>query len=81
MRKLVCATVGTLALLGLTGCDMTRKPKDSYIDRVEKACGARIAIAYANTKWQDRDYAQDSLQITCILFPADTRDAAKREVN
>lgn len=77
MKKLTLALVA--ATFALTGCAM--KPKDSYVDRVRDACGPRIAHEYAVTKWKDRDYAQDSLQITCILFPGDTRDAAKREVN
>lgn len=78
MRRLLL--VAGLAL-SLTACDSTRKPKDSYIDRVQEVCGPRIAREYAITRWRDRDYAQDSFMITCILFPGDTRDAAKKEVN
>lgn len=68
MRTFTALAAAALATIALTGCDMTRKPKASYIDRVAKVCGPDIARDYATVGWKDRDYAQDSLLVSCIVF-------------
>jgi len=55
-----------LVALALAGC--AQAPKDSYVERVRRVCGAEIARDYASVKWRDRDYAQDSLLVSCIVF-------------
>jgi hypothetical protein len=69
-RKIaVGLTVATTALIGF-GCDYSKKPKDSFVERVEQVCGPEIAREYAGTEWRDRDYAQDSLLVACIGYGA-----------
>jgi hypothetical protein len=50
------------------GCDYSKKPKDSFVERVRLVCGDDIARKYANVRWRDRDYAQDSLLAMCIAY-------------
>lgn len=65
--RLLGAILAATALLGMSACDYTKRPKDSFVDRVSEWCGPKVAGAYAHTKWQDRDYAQDILIVSCIL--------------
>lgn len=64
------AAILLLAIIALSiafaGCAQT--PRQSYVNRVRAVCGDRIANLYAVHKWHDRDYAQDSIMITCITF-------------
>jgi hypothetical protein len=63
---LTAALLAAAAGLVLAGC--ARTPRGSYVDRVRTVCGPEIARDYASVKWRDRDYAQDSLLVSCIVF-------------
>jgi hypothetical protein len=65
-RKVKSLLVLPIVAASLSAC--AQKPKDSYVDRVRNLCGDEIADLYKDTKWRDRDYAQDSLLVTCIAF-------------
>jgi hypothetical protein len=67
-----------VAILSLALSACAQKPKGSFVERVREVCGPRIAAGYANTKWKDRDYAQDYFLGTCILFPGDTKYADQK---